>query len=264
MEYENILYEQIGAVAVITLNRPKSFNAFNESLAEELSEAMYTCADDRETRAVVLTGAGKSFCAGGDIKEFQDNLVYIGALLTKLTGIIHHTIALMHRMQKPVITAVNGMAAGGGMSLALAGDLVYASERAKFTMAYTNIGVSPDGSSSYMLPRLVGLRRAFALVLENPVLSAEQAKQWGLINDVISGTEADFKAEILRRANVLASGPTEALACTKELLYRSYGETIESQMRLEAAWIISCAQTSDFREGLAALAEKRPPVFIGS
>lgn len=264
VEYENILFEEVGAVAIITLNRPKAFNAFNEALAEELLEAMHACADNREIRSVVVTGAGKSFCAGGDIKEFQENLAYIGALLTKLTGVIHHTIALMHRMPKPVITAVNGMVAGGGMGLALAGDVVYASERAKFTMAYTNIGASPDGGSSYMLPKLVGLRRAFELTFENPVLSAEQAKEWRLINGVIGGSETIFREAVMDIASMLASGPTEAYACAKELLYKSYSETFESQMRLEAARIVACAQTSDFKEGLAAFAEKRLPLFIGS
>lgn len=264
MSYANILFEEIGAVAVITLNRPKAFNAFNRDLAEELDYVLDGCSRKETTRAIVVTGAGKSFCAGGDVKEFRDNLKYMGAHLSMLTQVIHRAIATMHGMSKPVITAVNGMVAGGGMGLALAGDFVYASERAKFTMAYTNIGASPDGGSSYMLPRLVGLRRAFELVFENPILSAQQAKEWGLINDVIPGNEGEFREAILRRAQVLASGPTQAYARAKDLLYRSYSERLEDHMDLEALQIASCSYSHDFREGLAAFVEKRPPVFIGS
>ncbi|TSC62853.1 MAG: enoyl-CoA hydratase [Parcubacteria group bacterium Gr01-1014_48] len=264
MEYKNILFEEIGGVALITLNRPKAFNTFNGALADELLDAVVTCSSTDSIRAVVLTGAGKCFCAGGDVKEFSDNMDQIGAHLTRLTGVIHSAILRLQGMPKLVITAVNGMAAGGGMSLALAGDLVYAHASARFTMAYTNIGASPDGGASFMLPRLVGLRRAFELVVENPILSTEQAKQWGLINDVISGSETDFREEILRRASVLASGPTQAYARVKQLLYRSYGKTLESQLRYEAMCIIECSYTKDFKEGLAAFAEKRSPVFIGS
>ncbi len=264
MKYENILFEEIDSIGVITLNRPKAFNTFNGLLVYELYDAIRICAGIREIRAVVITGAGKSFCAGGDVKEFGDNIDIIGAHLEKLTGAIHSAILLLQEMPKPVIMAVNGMAAGGGMSLALAGDLVYAHENAKFTMAYTKIGATPDGSSSYMLPRLVGLRRAFELVFENPVLSAEQAKQWGLITDVIAGSETHFREEIMRRASVLASGPTEAYARAKQLLYRSYSETLEFQMWEETREIVACSGTNDFKEGLAAFAEKRSPVFIGS
>lgn len=264
MKYENILFEEVGGVAVITLNRPKAFNTFNSALAWELHEAVRIYSARREIRAVVITGAGKSFCAGGDVKDFEENMDQIHAYLTRLTEVIHGAILLLQSMPKPVIAAVNGMAAGGGMSLALAADLVYAHENAKFTMAYTKIGATPDGSSSYMLPRLVGLRRAFELVFENPILSAEQAKQWGLITDVISGSEAHFREEIMRRAHVLAAGPTEAYARAKELLYCSYGKTLESQMWNEAREIVACSGTSDFKEGLAAFAEKRKPMFIGS
>jgi 2-(1,2-epoxy-1,2-dihydrophenyl)acetyl-CoA isomerase len=167
----------------------------------------------------------------------------------------------MIRMPKPTISAVNGVAAGGGMSLALAGDLILAAESAQFTMAYTRIGASPDGSSSFTLPRLVGVKRALELTLLNPVLSAREAMEWGIVNRVFA-TDV-FQQEVHKIATQLAQGPTQAYGHAKALLYNSTSETLETQMEYEALHIAACGRTADFREGIFAFAEKRTPTFQG-
>jgi 2-(1,2-epoxy-1,2-dihydrophenyl)acetyl-CoA isomerase len=164
-------------------------------------------------------------------------------------------------MPKPTITAVNGVAAGGGMSLALAGDLVLATEAARFTMAYTQIGASPDGSSSFFLPRLVGVKRALELTFLNPVLSARQALEWGLVTRVFA--DGQFRQEVQHIATQLAQGPTQAYGRTKALFYNSSSETLETQMEREARLIAASGKTADFREGIFAFVEKRQPTFQG-
>src|SRR5262245_37340081 len=154
MRYDNVIYEVKDAVATITLNRPDAYNALNAGLARELFHATLEADEDRAVRCIVITGAGKAFCAGGDVKDFADNADRIGILVKELTTHLHGTVSRLARTQKPVVMAVNGVAAGGGMSFALSGDLVVAAESARFTMAYSKIAASPDGSSSYFLPQI--------------------------------------------------------------------------------------------------------------
>ncbi|MEE9146371.1 MAG: enoyl-CoA hydratase/isomerase family protein, partial [Candidatus Tectomicrobia bacterium] len=182
MAYEKILVEVSAGIATITLNRPEAFNALDEHMGREFHDAIIACSEDEAVRVVVITGSGRAFCAGGDVKSFCDKIDTIGAHLKRLTTELHGAVSRMIRMRKPTISAVNGIAAGGGMSLALAGDLILAAESARFTMAYTQIGASPDGSSSFTLPRLVGVKRALELTLLNPVLSAREAMEWGIVN----------------------------------------------------------------------------------
>ncbi len=184
MAYETLRYEVKDGIATITLNRPDAYNALNLALGRDLFHAALEADEDRAVRCVVITGAGKAFCAGGDVKDFADNPERIGILVKELTTYLHGAISRLARTMKPVVMAVNGIAAGGGMSLALSGDLVVAAESAKFTMAYSKIAASPDGSSSYFLPRLIGLRRALELHYTNRVLSAREAMDWGLVNRV--------------------------------------------------------------------------------
>jgi 2-(1,2-epoxy-1,2-dihydrophenyl)acetyl-CoA isomerase len=261
MSYEKILFQSSAGIATITLNRPEAFNALDMQLGSELHDAIITCSEDDAVRVVVLTGSGRAFCAGGDVKGFGENIDAIGAHVKRLTTELHGAVSRMIRMAKPTITAVNGVAAGGGMSLALAGDLVLAAESARFTMAYTQIGASPDGSSSFSLPRLVGVKRALELTFLNPVLSARTAMEWGLVNRVFPDDR--FHQEVQQIAAQLAQGPTQAYGRAKALLYSSTSETLETQMELEAQMIAASGKTADFREGVLAFTEKRQPTFSG-
>lgn len=261
MAYEKLLFEVSEGIATLTLNRPEAFNALDAQLGRELHDAIITCSEDDAIRVVVITGNGRAFCAGGDVKSFCDQIDTIGVHLKRLTTEVHGAISRMIRMPKPTISAVNGVAAGAGMSLALAGDLILATESAQFTMAYTRIGASPDGSSSFTLPRLVGVKRALELTLLNPVLSAREAMEWGLVNRVFV-TDV-FQQEVHQIATQLAQGPTQAYGHAKALLYNSTSETLETQMEYEALHIAACGKTADFREGIFAFAEKRTPAFQG-
>ena len=187
MAYDTILYSIQDAVATITLNRPASYNALNLTLGRELFLAALEADEDPAVRCIVLTGAGRAFCGGGDVKDFAASGDRIGVLLKELTTYLHGTVSRLARTAKPVIMAVNGVAAGGGMSLALAGDLVVATESATFNMAYAKIAASPDGSATYFLPRLIGMRRALELHYTNRVLSAREAMDWGARDPGASG-----------------------------------------------------------------------------
>jgi 2-(1,2-epoxy-1,2-dihydrophenyl)acetyl-CoA isomerase len=261
MAYEKITYDLSNGIATVTLNRPEVFNALDAQLARELHDAIIASSEDEAVRVVVLTGTGRAFCAGGDVKGFCDTIDTIGAHVKRLTTEIHGAVSRMIRMPKPVISAVNGVAAGGGMSLALAGDLILATASARFTMAYTQIGASPDGSSTFTLPRLVGVKRALELTLLNPVLSAQEAKEWGIVNRVYP--DDAFQDEVQNIAAQLAQGPTLAYGRTKALLYSSTSETLETQMEYETLHIAASGKTADFREGVFAFAEKRQPSFQG-
>ena len=262
MSYETLTLARADGVATLTLNRPEAFNALNIALGRDLFHAVLEVDDDPSVRAVVITGAGKAFCAGGDVKGFADNLDRIGALIKELTTYLHGAVSRLCRADKPVIMAINGVAAGGGMSLALAGDLVLAAESARFTMAYSRIAATPDGSSSYYLPRLIGIRRAMELYFTNRVLSAREAQEWGLITRVVPDGELDAAARTLARE--LAQGPTKAFGGAKRLFHQSTWESLETQMELEAQAIAASGRTEDFRAGVTAFANKQPaPSFRG-
>lgn len=261
MRYESLTLEQAGGVATITLNRPDAFNALNLALGRELLSAVLAVDEDPAVRCVVLTGAGKAFCGGGDVKDFVQNLPRIGILVKELTTYVHGAVSRLVRSPKPVITAINGVAAGGGFSLALSGDLVIAAESARFTMAYSRIGATPDGSSSYWLPRLVGVRRAVELFYTNRVLTATEALEWGIVTRVIP--DAELREAVARLAGELAQGPTLAFGRGKRLFHSSTTESLETQMELESQAIARSGHTEDFAEGVRAFAEKRPPVFRG-
>jgi 2-(1,2-epoxy-1,2-dihydrophenyl)acetyl-CoA isomerase len=259
MAYDTVLYDVAGGVATITLNRPDAYNALNLALARDLFHATLEADENPAVRCVVITGAGRAFCAGGDVKDFADNPDRIGILIKELTTYLHGAVSRLCRSQKPVITAVNGVAAGGGMSFALAGDLVVAAETAKFTMAYSKIAASPDGSSSYFLPRMIGVRRALELYYTNRVLSAREAMDWGLVNRVHADGELPGAVEALARE--LAQGPTLAFGRAKLLFHQSTQESLETQMELEAQAIAASGHTEDFRNGVVAFARKQPVTF---
>ncbi|HXJ80183.1 MAG TPA: enoyl-CoA hydratase-related protein [Candidatus Methylomirabilis sp.] len=261
MAYESIIYDVKDAVATMTLNRPDAYNALNLTLARDLFHATLKADEDREVRCIVITGAGKAFCAGGDVKDFADNPERIGVLVKELTTYLHGAVSRLARTQKPVVMAVNGVAAGGGMSLALSGDLVVAAESARFTMAYSKIAASPDGSSSYFLPRLIGLRRALELHYTNRVLGAREAMEWGLINRV--HPDPEFAGAVSALARELAQGPTLAFGRAKLLFHQSTQESLETQMELEAQAIAASGHTEDFKNGVMAFARKQAVTFKG-
>ena len=185
MDYQTLSYAVDEGVATITLNRPESLNAMSPAMAKELNDAALRVDGDTAVRAVVLTGIGKAFCAGGDLGEFVAAGDQARSLILQMTGDLHLALSRLARNRAPVIAAVNGTAAGAGFSLAMAADLAVADERAVFTMAYTNAGLSPDGSSTYYMPRKIGDRRARELMLTNRVLTAAEALDWGVVNQVV-------------------------------------------------------------------------------
>jgi 2-(1,2-epoxy-1,2-dihydrophenyl)acetyl-CoA isomerase len=261
MPYEMLRLDLHDHVATLTLNRPDAYNAVNPPLARELLEATTQVDEDPAVRCLVITGAGKAFCAGGDVKGFHDHLADIGVHLKQLTDLLHGAVSRLARMPKPVIAAVNGVVAGGGMGLMLACDLSYAVETATLTMAYTRIGANPDGSSTFWLPRLVGVRRALELIYTNRILTAQEAYAWGLLNGVVAAEK--FPDEVYAVAQQLANGPTLAYARAKKLCSSSVNETLETQMEYEAREIAESGKTEDFREGILAFMQKRAATFTG-
>jgi 2-(1,2-epoxy-1,2-dihydrophenyl)acetyl-CoA isomerase len=262
MSYKTLLFEVRDHVAHITLNRPQSLNTLDADMARELMSAAICCDEDPVVRAVVLSGAGNAFCGGGDLKGFVAQGENLPAHVKELTVYLHAAISHWARMDAPVITAVHGSAAGAGMSLALASDLVVAAESSRFVMAYTRIGLTPDGSSSYFLARIVGLRRALELTLTNRMLTAREALDWGIVTRVVPDAETLVQAQAL--AAQLAAGPTRALGEAKRLLHSGWGETLETQMALESRAVADRARSAEAREGISAFLEKRPPRFMGA
>ena len=254
MTNEALEYEVSGAVAILTLNRPAAYNALNQALGRALLEAAIEADENRAVRCIVVTGAGKAFCAGGDVKDFHDQAGRVPVYIKRLTTDFHGAISRLARTPKPVLMAVNGVAAGAGMSLALAGDLVVAAASARFSLAYSRIGAAPDGSSTWFLPRLVGYRRAIELYLTSRDLSAQEALAWGLVNRVLPDPE--FQSGIASLARELAEGPTVAIGHAKQLFRQSLQEGLESQMELEAQAIAATAHTEDFRAGVGAFVKK--------
>ncbi len=261
MGYETIRLDRANAVATLTLNRPDAFNALSLALGRELFSAVVELDEDPAVRCIVITGAGKAFCGGGDVKAFVENLPRIGVLIKELTTYVHGAVSRLVRTPKPVLTAVNGVAAGGGLSLAISGDLVLAAESARFTMAYSRIAATPDGSSSYWLPRLVGVRRAVELFYTNRVLTAREAMEWGLVTRVVP--DGELAEATSKLAAELAQGPTLALGRGKLLFHSATTESLETQMELESQAIAQSGHTEDFAEGVRAFAAKRAPSFKG-
>ncbi len=261
MGAKTIRLEIEDGLARITLDRPAAANALDLEMARELSEATLSCDEDPGVRAVLLTATGRIFCAGGDLQAFAGAGDALPRALKELTGHLHGAISRLARMRAPVVSAVNGTAAGAGLGLACAADLVVAGASTKFTMAYTRVGLVPDGSSTYFLPRLIGMRRTLDLMLTNRVLSAEEALEWGLVTRVVPDDALQSDAEALARG--LAAGPTQAFGAVKRLVHESANDTLESQMERESRAIADAARTSDAREGIAAFLEKRKPHFTG-
>lgn len=255
---DEVLTARDGTVLTITLNRPDTYNAFNRALHAGLRAALEEAADP-EIRAVVITGAGKAFCAGQDIKEFQE---LPGSISDALEQTYHPNVRLIRGLEKPVIAAVNGAAAGAGLSLAVACDVRVASDAAAFVPGFVGIGLVPDSGGTWFVHRLLGFSRAFAWMTSNSRLSAEQAREWGLVSDVFPAEE--FAARTAEVAQRYAALPTRAVALTKRLFERAHENGLEQQLELEAALQDEATGTADFREGVSAFLAKRPPSFTGT
>jgi 2-(1,2-epoxy-1,2-dihydrophenyl)acetyl-CoA isomerase len=245
-------------VACLTLNRPDAMNTMSLQMGKDLLNAAIACEADKNVRAVLITGAGKAFCAGGDLRGMIEQGEGMESYVHELTTHLHSAINLFTKMDAPVIAAVNGTTAGAGIGLVAMADLALAAHGAKFTLAYTGVGLTPDGSTSFFLPRLMGLKRAAELLLLNRVLSAEEAVQWGLVNQAVA--DADLAGEATKLAEKLAAGPKGAYGKVKRLLAASSG-ALESQMTLEGRTIASQSVSAEGREGITAFLGKRKPNY---
>jgi 2-(1,2-epoxy-1,2-dihydrophenyl)acetyl-CoA isomerase len=247
-----------GAVLTITLNRPDVYNAFNRALHAALREALEEAADPA-VRAVVITGAGRGFCSGQDLKEFSQ--LPEGGIRTALEETYHPNIRAIRALEKPVLAAVNGPAAGAGLSLAAACDVRIASDAANFVPGFIGIGLVPDSGGSWFVHRLLGFARAFEWMVSNRKLSAGEALEWGLVSEVVAAD--DFPDRVAELASWYAALPTRGVSMTKQLFEHAYDASLEAQLELEAALQQAATGTHDFGEGVQAFLEKRPPAFEG-
>jgi 2-(1,2-epoxy-1,2-dihydrophenyl)acetyl-CoA isomerase len=264
-ELDTVTVWRAGAAARLELNRPEALNAWNRRLGIDLLEAVRSLAEDDEVRAVLVTGAGRAFSSGADLKDLsaQEELTPEGRpdVRKVLTERYHPIITTIRTMPKPVVAAVNGPCVGIGLSLALAADLVVAKESAYFLLAFVNIGLVPDGGSSLFVPERVGFTRASEMAMLGEKVGARQALEWGLINRVAADDE--FEAEVDALAQRLATGPTRSYAGTKRQLNAWLYARMDEQLALEADVQQESAESGDFLEGVQAFLEKRPPAFGG-
>lgn len=262
MAYHHILFEETEGVATITLNRPEALNALTDIMMHEVVEVLEKIALNDELKVVVLTGAGTAFCSGADLKGGMSDISDARYLRIKPLG--HYTDLMLHiaRFEKPLIAAVNGHAAGGGYSLALACDFRIASENAKFTVVQARIGVIPDGGITYLLPRVVGVARALELMYTADTINATEAKEIGLVNRVIPADQ--LSDEVTKLALRIARGPSTAIELAKKAVYAALQtDDIATALAYET-WAISVLwRGADMQEGMAAFLEKRPPKFTG-
>jgi 2-(1,2-epoxy-1,2-dihydrophenyl)acetyl-CoA isomerase len=263
MTYETIQLEMYGAVGVITLNRPDRLNALNVQVAHDFKAAINE-AREQGARAIVLTGSGRAFCAGGDLREMQEIAKKEGkaeAFFDEPLRLLNEAILMIRQTPVPFIAAVNGVASGGGCNLALACDLVIAGESAKFNQAFIKIGLTPDCGGTFMLPRLVGWKRATELLFTGDLITAQAAAEMGMINSVSPDNELMLR--VMAMAEKLAQAPTAAIGEIKMLLDASAANDMCSQLDLERQRQIESGKTQDFVEGVSAFLEKRPPRFVG-
>jgi 2-(1,2-epoxy-1,2-dihydrophenyl)acetyl-CoA isomerase len=257
-----VLLDLDGAVAHVRLNRPAASNGLNVPLLKSLYEALMQVHTDPRVRSVLLTGEGPHFCAGGDVKTFASKGEGLPDYLREATTWLQHCASALMHLQAPVVAAVHGVAAGGGgFGLVCACDLVVAGESARFLLGATRVGMAPDAGGSVTLTQLVGLRKAMEIALTNPMLSAAEALELGLITRVVP--DAALLGEGRGLATELASGPTLALAATKRLLWDGLGATVDARLPEESRTVSELSGTADAREGLAAVIEKRAPRFTG-
>jgi 2-(1,2-epoxy-1,2-dihydrophenyl)acetyl-CoA isomerase len=257
MHYKTILVEKVGGIAKITLNVPDKLNALDMVMREELKEEIFNYQTDKAVKVLVITGSGRAFCAGGDIRTMKDITAPAGRDRLKN---VHKLIKYMFELEKPIISAVNGMATGAGLHIALASDIIYASQRAKFAESFVNVGLIPDLGGFYFLPLRIGLHRAKELMLTGRIFASEEAYKMGLINKVVPHEELD--GEVMSLAEKLAQGPGLVYAMIKAGL-NNWPFSLQTAMEMEANMQALCFETMDFKEGIRAFIEKRPPIFTG-
>jgi 2-(1,2-epoxy-1,2-dihydrophenyl)acetyl-CoA isomerase len=264
VNFETIQLEMHGLICVLTLNRPERLNALTVAVAKDFKAAVHEALEGG-ARVIVLTGAGRAFSAGGDLREMQEIASRDGrveAFFDEPLRVLNESILLIRETPVPFIAAVNGVASGGGCNLALACDLVIAAESAKFNQAFIKIGLVPDCGGTFILPRLVGWRRAAELMFTGELITAQRAAEMGMINSV--ATDGELMSQVMAMAEKLASAPTAALGRIRQLLDASATNDWPGQLDLERRMQIESGKTEDFGEGVAAFLEKRPPRFVGS
>jgi 2-(1,2-epoxy-1,2-dihydrophenyl)acetyl-CoA isomerase len=261
MPYQHVLCATDAGVLTITMNRPEVLNSGNRRMVAELRDAFEAAAIDETVRAVLLTGAGRAFCAGQDLAEAAPPggapAPEIGDIVEGYNGLI----LAMRRLDKPIVAAVNGVAAGGGANIALACDIVVAADNASFIQAFIKIGLIPDNGGTFYLPRLVGAARATSLMMLGNKIGAQQAREWGMIHDVVPAATLLDTAGALARD--LAKQPTRALGLIKRAVDASAANCLEAQLELEADLQREAGRSADYKEGVRAFQEKRPPTFVG-
>lgn len=259
MHYNSLLFEKKGSITTVTLNRPDVFNAFNDEQSFELQDALKNVRKDDETRVMILTGAGKAFCSGQDLKAIAgaEKRSFIDSLNKRYNPIIRE----MRNMPKPIICRLNGVAAGAGCSLALASDFIVASENASLIEVFINVGLVLDSGSSYFLPRLVGSARAFEMSTMGSKISAAQAYEWGMVNRCVPAEKLDEETEAV--ASYYANAPTKAIGLMKKMLNKSFSSNLETMLEYETYCQEIAGSSSDNKEGVAAFNEKRKPLFTG-
>ncbi|RVU05795.1 enoyl-CoA hydratase [Novosphingobium umbonatum] len=260
MEEREVLVARHGGVALITLNRPKAGNTFNMALATALELAIREALADPDVRVLALTGAGKLFCGGGDVGSFASAGEGAGPYLLELANAVHRSVKLLASSAKPVVTIINGAAAGAGLSLAIAGDVVVAGASAHFSAAYSAVGLTPDGGMSWLLPRLIGWRRAQEMLLTNRRVSANEAEAMGLVTRMVPDEEVIEQG--LAMAEKLARGPVAALGKTRLLLAQGQEQDLSTHLDKEAQSIAEAVALPEAREGIAAFLERRKPDFV--
>ena len=254
-----IQFEKIGAIGKITLNRPDKYNAFVRGMALELQKKLDECSSDETIRCIIISGSGKAFCAGQDLKEATDpNSPTIEKIVQQHYNPI---IKKIREIEIPVIAAVNGVAAGAGANVALACDIVVAAKSASFIQAFSKIGLIPDSGGTYFLPRLIGIQKAAALMMTGEAVSAEKAETLGMIYAVYEDSE--FETSAMKLADTISSMPTKGLGYTKKLLSQTFNNSLEEQLSLEAKTQALSASSKDHQEGIKAFMEKRTPQFTG-
>jgi 2-(1,2-epoxy-1,2-dihydrophenyl)acetyl-CoA isomerase len=254
-----VLLDIANGIATVTLNRPQNGNAINMELARALMHAMHDCERDKSVRVVTLSGAGKMFCTGGDLKAIESHGPGAAAYVRELLAYLHEALSAIARIPVPVIAGVHGAAAGAGFSLACATDLAIATQSSRFLMAYTKVGLTPDGSSTWYLPRIVGLRRAMQLTLLNRELTADEARDWGILNDVVA--DDALPAALSSLAKQLADGPTASYGSTKRLFRESIENPLETQLMHEMQAICAALDGGEAKAGMQAFLAKQTPKF---
>jgi 2-(1,2-epoxy-1,2-dihydrophenyl)acetyl-CoA isomerase len=258
MTYETILFEITNGIASLTLNRPEVFNAFNEQQSADVLDALKVCDKDKTARVLILTGNGKAFCSGQDLKSIAGSKRSLSESLYKR---YNPMIRAMRNLPIPIICKLNGVAAGAGCSMALASDMIIASENASLIEVFINIGLVLDSGSSYFLPRLVGSTRAFELATMGTKVSAQQAFDWGMINKVVKAEDLDV--EVQKIATYYQNAPTKAIALMKKMLNKSFHSDLDSMLEYEAYCQEIAGRSDDYKEGVASFTEKRKPEFKG-